>query len=67
MAVYPWETACAEAGSETNRTLMRSRIIAARSDIYKRLNEIGPISLEEKVKIKNALAQLTKLERERAD
>jgi hypothetical protein len=46
---------------------MRSRIIAARSDIYKRLNEIGPISLEEKVKIKNALAQLTKLERERAD
>jgi hypothetical protein len=67
MAVYPWETACAEAASETNRTLMRSRIIAVRSGLYKRLNEIGPISLEEKVKIKNALAQLTKLERERAD
>jgi hypothetical protein len=65
MAAYPWEAACAEAASETNRTLMRSRIIAARSDIYKRLNEIGPISLEERVRIKNALAQLSKLERER--
>jgi hypothetical protein len=65
MVAYPWEAACAEAASETNRTLMRSRIIAARSDIYKRLNEIGPISLEEKVRIKNALAQLSKLERER--
>ena len=65
MVAYPWEAACAEAASETNRTLMRSRIIAARSDIYKRLNEIGPISLEEKVRIENALAQLSKLERER--
>ncbi len=65
MAIYPWEEACLKAAMETKPALLRSRIVVARSAIYERLNQVEKISLEEQVEIKNALAQLLRIERER--
>ena len=68
MPSYPWEAACAEAasGDETHFTAFSHKHWFDRVFI-KDLMRSDRSGLEEKLKIKYALAQLTKLERERAD
>ena len=58
MPIYPWEPACMKAFLETDKSLVHTRIVAARSNIVERLHRVESISKEEQTEMENALKHL---------